>query len=199
MRLKLRRGFSYGLFDYLLVFFGEILEVCCFRRTFFGNFESDITLDLLMHFLRSEFLVEKVILVVAASQPEIRYPVRPQKLIVVEGRSLVSTQLVIDFFPSAIDSVTQTMSIPRIEFVVVIERCQVDQPILQKFESRELFPSVVHRLERNKDIEIVFDDVLVEQKTLCQFLVDIPQAVRFFLFVKLFELLREVTLGVAKI
>jgi len=51
----------------------------------------------------------------------------------------------------------------------------------------------------DKDIEIVFDDVLIEQKTLGQLLIDTPQAVRSFLFVKLFELLREITLGIAEV
>src|SRR6266566_7509581 len=111
--------------------------------------------------------------------------------------SFVPSKLVVYLFPGVVDCVSQILSGCRIQLVIAVKSREVYQPVLEQLQVGKLLSPVIHRLEGNKDVELIFDDVLVEQKPFRYFLVDMSKAVKALLLKQLTELFCEIEFGVA--
>src|SRR5208283_6224258 len=123
---------SRGLFVILVGLFKKAI-----RPNFTWFLQRNVPFRLCADSLWCELFIEEEPDVVLASLPgilEIHDPMRPQELVVVKRFYFFSPELVVDLFPRIVDAHSQTFARCFVQFLVRVERSEVDQPILEQFE-----------------------------------------------------------------
>ena len=77
---------------------------------------------------------------------------RTQEIIIGKRNALISSELVIDLFPSIVYFLSESRLVLLIKYIILIERGQIDQSVLQKLKICQLLASIVHGFKNNTNI-----------------------------------------------